>query len=98
MKPPVFGSTGDPPVPSGDSPDGMGATVPANGDGLFSRLLSAFPVGGSPTGAGESPALPIFKTRSEVRNQSQSKIKIQSKKSHWKWDFINLGKVVSCQY
>src|SRR5438093_3024425 len=31
----VFGSTGDPPAPSGDSPDGMGATVRANGDGLF---------------------------------------------------------------
>jgi len=27
-------------------------------------LLFAVPVGGSPTGAGESPALPIFKTRS----------------------------------
>src|SRR6266516_1512315 len=29
------GSTGDPPVPSGDSPDGTGATVRANGHGLF---------------------------------------------------------------
>ena len=37
------------------------------GDGLSPRLLSAVPVGESPTGAGESPALPIFKTRSENR-------------------------------
>src|SRR3989442_2714768 len=34
------------------------------GDGLSPRLLSAVPVGESPSGAGESPALPIFKTRS----------------------------------
>jgi len=51
-------------VPSGDSPDGMGATVRANRGALSPRLLFAVPVGGSPTGAGESPALPIFKTRS----------------------------------
>src|SRR5882724_13285830 len=59
------GSTGDPPVPSGDSPDGTGATVRANGHGLFATLLAAVPVGGSPTGAGGSrgsPAPPIFKT------------------------------------
>src|SRR5881628_2761612 len=61
----------------GDSPDGMGVTVRANGDGLFQRLLSAVPVGGSPTlrskpatedgptGAGESPALPVVRTRSQ---------------------------------
>ena len=61
-----LGSTGDPPVPSGDSPDGMGAAVPSNRDGLFESLLSAVLVGGSPTGAGESPVLPIFKTRSKV--------------------------------
>ena len=29
------GSTGDPPVPSGNSPDRTGATVRANGQGLF---------------------------------------------------------------
>ena len=45
------GSTGDSPVPSGDSPDGM---VRANGDSLFATLLAAVPVGGSPTGAGGS--------------------------------------------
>src|SRR5207249_2683890 len=48
--------TGDPPVRSGDSPDGMGVMDRADGDGLFPRLLSTVPVGGSPTGAGESPA------------------------------------------
>jgi hypothetical protein len=43
-----LGSTGDPPVPSGDSPDGMGATVRAKGDGLSPIVLAAVPVGGSP--------------------------------------------------
>ena len=61
----VFGSTGDPPVPSGDSPEGMGAMVRANQDSLFPRVLCAVPVGGSPTGAGESPALPIFTESAE---------------------------------
>src|SRR6266498_3995474 len=59
-----LGSTGDPPVPSGDPPDGTGATMRANEAGLFTGQASAIPVGGSPTGAGESAALPIFKTRS----------------------------------
>src|SRR6266498_608300 len=62
-----LGSTGDPPVPSGDPPDGTGVTVRANEAGLFTRQASAIPVGGSPTGAGESPALPIFKTRSQAQ-------------------------------
>ncbi len=35
----VPGSTGDPPVPSGDSPDGTGAPVRANEDSLFARLF-----------------------------------------------------------
>ena len=81
-------------MPSGDSPDGMGAMVRANGDGLFPRVLSAVPVGGSPTGAGESPAPPLPKTRSQITSTSRS----ESKKPHWKLDFINLGKVVSTQY
>src|SRR6266516_5141909 len=61
---PWSGSTGDPPVPSGDPPDGMGATVRAKEDGLCATWRSAVPVGGSPTGAGESPALPTFQTGS----------------------------------
>src|SRR6266516_6146728 len=39
------GSTGDPPFPSGDSPDGTGATARANGGRRFATLLAAFPVG-----------------------------------------------------
>src|SRR5438552_452002 len=58
------GSTGDPPVPSGDSPDGTKRTVRANRHGFFATLPAAVPVGGSPTGAGGSPAPPIFKTGS----------------------------------
>jgi len=34
---------------------------PASGHGLFAVLLAAVPVGGSPTGAGESPAPPVSK-------------------------------------
>jgi len=97
-------------VPSGDSPDGMGATTRANGM-AFSRacsaqfrsagyLFSVLPascrqngtmrhatvcrqhvwrhlqatakhiLGGSPTGAGESPALPIFNHALVVRVNS----------------------------
>src|SRR5438094_10320362 len=55
------GSTGDPPVPSGDPPDGTETTIRGNENGLFATWLRAVPVGGSPTGAGESPAPPIFK-------------------------------------
>ena len=66
-----LGSTGDSPVPSGDSPDGTGATVPGNNDGLLGTLRSTVPVGGSPTGAGESPALPIFQTRSKLEKGDQ---------------------------
>ena len=36
------GSTGDPPVPSGDSPDGTGATVRANRHGVFATLPAQF--------------------------------------------------------
>src|SRR6266481_464882 len=72
------GSTGDPPVPSGDSPDETGATVRANGDGAFATLLAEVPVGGSPTGAGGSPAQPIFKTGSKktqgIRNNQHARI------------------------
>ena len=52
-------------MPSGDSPDGKGATVSGNKDGLLGTLRSTDPVGGSRTGAGESPAPPIFQTHSE---------------------------------
>src|SRR5213592_2670593 len=48
------GGTGDPPVPSGDPPDGTETTIRSNENGLFTTWLSAVPVGGSPTGAGGS--------------------------------------------
>src|SRR5207247_6724636 len=70
----AFGSTGDPPVPSGDSPDGMAATVRADKDGLFAKCHSTLPVGESPTGAGESPAPPIFYT-GKNHNQNDGKMK-----------------------
>jgi pyruvate ferredoxin oxidoreductase gamma subunit len=56
-KPAGLGSTGYQPVPSGDSPDGMLPSDPRVQS--LSESASA-PVGGSPTGAGESPALPII--------------------------------------
>jgi len=48
-------------VLSGDSPDGSGPTVRANGDGLFPSLWSEVPVGGPLTEAGQPPALTCLK-------------------------------------
>src|SRR5881397_679105 len=59
------GSTGHWPVPSGDSPDGMGSASAANKDSLLLGSALLVPVGGSPTGTGGSPVLPIFQTRSK---------------------------------
>ena len=42
------------------SPEGTRTTIQIEGDALFARVRSAVPVGESPTGAGESPAPPIF--------------------------------------
>jgi hypothetical protein len=61
-----LGGTGDPPVPSGDSPDGTEVTLRSNQRDLPAKLLSTVPVGKLPTGAGESPAPPIFQTRSKA--------------------------------
>jgi len=52
------GSTGDAPVSPGESPDEMAGTPQINKSAHFANPLSAVPVGGSPTGAGGSPALP----------------------------------------
>src|SRR5438093_642589 len=60
-----MGSTGHWPVPSGDSPDGMGRTPPTNDEDLLHGAALLIPVGGSPTGTGGSPVLPIFQTRSK---------------------------------
>jgi len=51
------------PIPSGDPPDGMEKRF-APIDTPFKTVLPYAPVGGSPTGAGESPAPPIFQPRS----------------------------------
>ena len=42
------GSTGDPPVPSGDSPDGRSETIQASKDGPGTHQRSTIPVGESP--------------------------------------------------
>jgi hypothetical protein len=67
--PPVSGSPGDPPVPSGDAPDGTEESDRANGAIFAEASAATVPVGGSPTGAGESPALPVSR---ESRNRSAS--------------------------
>src|SRR5437867_12748187 len=62
----VLGSTGHWPVPSGDSPDGMGSASAANKDSLLLGSALLVPVGGSPAGTGGSPVLPIFQIRSNA--------------------------------
>src|SRR6266566_9797156 len=62
---PFLGRTGHRPVPSGDSPDGMATTPTTNGNAVIPIAGCAIPVGESPTATGESPVLPIFKTRSD---------------------------------
>src|SRR5213594_3203840 len=62
-----LGSTGHWPVPSGDSPDGMGRASPANEDSLILGAALLVPVGGSPTGTGGSPVPPIFQIRSKSK-------------------------------
>ena len=48
-----LGGTGDSPVPPGDAPDGMEATLRTGQDGLLATSPTSVPVGGS-------PALPVF--------------------------------------
>ena len=60
------GSTGYQPVPSGDSPDGRGRTLPTHRSAGFDFGAHLVSVGGSPTEAGESPALPLFQTSAQV--------------------------------
>ena len=56
------GSTGDPPVPSGDPPDGTGDGSLSIRARSRSAVASAVPLGESPSGAGGSPALPTLNT------------------------------------
>ncbi len=60
-----MGSTGYQPVPSGDPPDGKGRALASDPNAGFAAKAGLLSVGGSPTEAGESPALPIFQTDSE---------------------------------
>jgi len=55
----VLGSTGHWPVPSGDSPDGTEGTSRKENNTAPTRTSLSVPRGESPSGAGESPALPI---------------------------------------
>ena len=59
-------STGHWPVPSGDAPDGPRATQHSRQNALTLHHASAVAVGGSPTGAGKLPALPIFQTHAQA--------------------------------
>ena len=54
------GSTGDPPVPSGDPPDGTGRGIERKGTVFSQPHITAIPPGGSPGGAGGSPAPPTL--------------------------------------
>ena len=60
-----MGSTGDPPVPSGDPPDGMAKASFAIPDAGFVSMTSPISVGGSPTETGESPVPPNSETGSQ---------------------------------
>ena len=55
-----LGGTGDPPVPSGDPPDGMETTLRTEWGSLTTTAPIPVPIGGSPTRAGGSPAPPQF--------------------------------------
>ena len=57
------GRTGDPPVTSGDSPDGVRAASGSSSSGRSGKGALSIPVGESPTGAGGSPALPWLSFR-----------------------------------
>ena len=57
--PPELGSTGHWPVPPGDSPGGTGGSREKFRTSSGMRNRSRVPFGGSPNGAGESPAPPI---------------------------------------
>ena len=63
------GSTGDSPVSSGDPPDGIGRGIERKGAVLSQPHVTAIPPGGSPGGAGGSPAPPTLNRYSARRQQ-----------------------------
>jgi N-acetylated-alpha-linked acidic dipeptidase len=62
----ILGSTGYQPVPSGDSPDGRASVLASNLNARFPATTSPIPVGGSPTGTGESPVPPLLQTAAKT--------------------------------
>ncbi len=62
------GSTGDSPVPPGDSPGGTGVTPQSAGGAPLATHLSTIPVGESPTGTGGSSVPPISLASAKVIN------------------------------
>src|SRR5260370_28204514 len=70
----LLGRTGHWPAPPGGSPGGMGSARRGNEDGSFAKRRRALPVGGSPTGTGGSPVLPIFQTGSQNRPIADGKM------------------------
>jgi len=59
LSPSGVGSTGNLPVPSGNLPDGAGRGDQSAKSYSLQRDVSAVPLGGSPSGAGGSPAPPM---------------------------------------
>ena len=92
-----MGSTGDPPVLSGDSPDGTEVTSPNCEDAFFTIVPSDVPFGESPTGTGGSPVLPIFKTRSQAEELKPSQVRrvLDENEKHWPQIWCEVGLVSS---
>ena len=71
MSNPVESVNGKPAQGStGDSPDGTGETIQVDQGGRSATPQSPVPVGGSPNGAGESPALPHSHAHAEKEAES----------------------------
>jgi NAD kinase len=76
----VLGSTGHWPVPSGDSPDGIGVMA---GDRLR-EIAPHVPVGGSPTASGGSPGLPMKARR---KQNTSNRLELNSEFA-WDADYL----------
>ena len=73
------GSTGDPPVPSNDSPDGTGKGDKGEPGLEYFAMPLLVAVGESPTATGESPVPPGFQTGSqEVRADSRPLLRFET--------------------
>jgi len=69
-RPAVFrsdaGSTGDPPVPFGDSPDGTEATPQVNRNASFAKKARQVPVSGANSGSGDAGDVKLCKIKISV--------------------------------